>query len=78
MSPFWLSALVEPIRAVSDARIVIDLRDPWALDYWPVYRDRRRLESQMQQMLGCLAAVDDGRQGAGTRRSALAQNCCRC
>jgi len=40
MSPFFLSALIEPIRRISDARIVVDLRDPWTLDYWPVYRSR--------------------------------------
>ena len=58
MSPFWLSALVEPIRACSDARIVIDLRDPWALDYWPIYRNKQRLLNQQKQMLDALAAVD--------------------
>jgi glycosyltransferase involved in cell wall biosynthesis len=58
MSPFWLSALVEPIRARSDARIVVDLRDPWTLDYWPIYRNKRRFQSQQQQMLTSLAAVD--------------------
>ncbi len=58
MSPFWLSAMVGPIRARSDARIVIDLRDPWALDYWPIYRNRQRLLSQQKQMFDALATVD--------------------
>ena len=58
MSPFFLSELVEPLRAVCDARIVVDLRDPWALDYWPIYRDRGRFRRQEELMLRCLRSID--------------------
>ncbi len=58
MSPFFLSELVEPLRAVCDARIVIDLRDPWALDYWPVYRGRGRYRMQEDLMIRCMGSVD--------------------
>lgn len=58
MSPFFLAALIEPLRVVCDARIVVDLRDPWALDYWPVYSSRRRLAHQRRAMLDCLERAD--------------------
>lgn len=58
MSPFFLASLVEPIRAAGDTRIVLDLRDPWALDYWLIYRSRSRYRAQEQFMLRTLAGVD--------------------
>lgn len=58
MSPFFLSALIEPIRRISDARIVVDLRDPWTLDYWPVYRSRSRYIEESRLMGKTLGQVD--------------------
>ena len=58
MSPFFLSTLIEPLRSTCDARIVVDLRDPWALDLWPAYRSRRRFEAQLTAMIDCLQAAD--------------------
>ena len=58
MSPFFLSALIEPIRRLSDAKIVLDLRDPWTLDYWPLYRSRARYIEESRLMEKTLARVD--------------------
>lgn len=58
MSPFFFASLVEPLRSAGETRIVLDLRDPWALDYWPTYRNRARFRAQEQFMLRTFAAVD--------------------
>jgi glycosyltransferase involved in cell wall biosynthesis len=51
MSPFDLSAIMVDIQTDYDIPVVLDLRDPWALDGWQVYRhvwaaweDRRRMK----------------------------------
>ena len=58
MSPFCLASLVEPLRAQTDARIVVDLRDPWALDYWPDYSTPSRFRYQHRLMYQTLSKVD--------------------
>lgn len=57
MSPFILSTVIPRLRAKSKARIILDLRDPWALDYWPT-TSRRNARTQYSLMLQSLAQVD--------------------
>jgi hypothetical protein len=58
MSPFFLADLVGPLREVCDARIVVDLRDPWMLDLWPIHRTRRSFRAEERRMLECFRSVD--------------------
>ena len=57
MSPFILSRLVPTLKSTSRTRVVLDLRDPWALDYWPT-TSRRNVRVQRRQMLETLRRVD--------------------
>ena len=58
MSPFWLSELLP--RAMSVAPTVVDLRDPWAFDGVPTYRDWFEWRGDLHRMratLGRASAV---------------------
>lgn len=57
MSPFMLSSVIPRLRATSKSRIILDLRDPWALDYWPTI-SRRYARTQHSLMLQSLAQAD--------------------
>ena len=57
MSPFILSKAIPRLRARSKARIILDLRDPWALDYWPT-TSRRHARAQYSLMLQSLSQID--------------------
>ena len=57
MSPFSFSNAIPSIRSSSSSRIVIDLRDPWALDYWPLFRSEVR-QDQMRLMIETFKHVD--------------------
>ena len=74
MSPFCLASLVGPLRSVTDARIVVDLRDPWALDYWPVYGTASRLRAQRRVMSNTLARVDGVIMNTPAARDDLTEN----
>ena len=53
MSPFYFAEIVEPIQRLGP-RVVLDLRDPWALDAWPGYRSWwkwRREKVRMSEVL---------------------------
>ncbi|MBB48836.1 MAG: hypothetical protein CMJ33_09945 [Phycisphaerae bacterium] len=54
MSPFILSEIPKMIPRHSETSIVVDLRDPWILDYWPIQSSRavrRRQRALMRDML---------------------------
>ena len=54
MSPFILSEILEMLPPRSETKVVVDLRDPWVLDYWPTQSSslvRRRQHRLMQNML---------------------------
>jgi len=54
MSPFILSEVLNRIPEDSPTKVVVDLRDPWTLDYWPVFissATRRRQHLLMGRML---------------------------
>lgn len=57
MSPFALCKAIPFIRAASTSRIVLDLRDPWALDYWPPLR-RSVQREQLRIMADAFSTVD--------------------
>lgn len=54
MSPYELADAAFQVRAATGARVVLDLRDPWALDGWFVSRHwlaHRRAHAQMTRAL---------------------------
>ena len=57
MSPFYLAELIRPLQALG-TRVVIDLRDPWALDAWPGYRSWFRWRDEMVRMRAALNTAD--------------------
>jgi hypothetical protein len=57
MSPFVLSKAIGPIQSSSSSRIVLDLRDPWALDYWPPFK-RGVQRDQLRLMRDVFSRVD--------------------
>ena len=58
MSPFILSEIPRLIPRESDTRVVVDLRDPWILDYWPVHSSRSVRRRQGRLMKDMLESVD--------------------
>ena len=87
MSPFALADLVPDLRDMG-ARVVLDLRDPWALDSWPGYRSRwhwrrefRRMEEALRTSDGfimntpdAMRAVLEAMPGLAGRPHAVIQN----
>jgi glycosyltransferase involved in cell wall biosynthesis len=57
MSPFALADLVLDLRDTR-ARVVLDLRDPWALDSWPGYRTKWHWWREFRKMKESLLAAD--------------------
>lgn len=57
MSPFWMAPLVE--RLASRAPVVVDLRDPWALDGVPIYRHKWQWKADFEAMARTLRAASD-------------------
>ena len=57
MSPFYLARIVKPIQSLG-SRVVLDLRDPWALDAWPGYRSWWHWRREMTLMGEALRASD--------------------
>lgn len=55
MSPFWLASLVE--RMGERVPVVVDLRDPWALDGVPTYRHWFQWRKDFKRMGRTLAAA---------------------
>lgn len=55
MSPFWLAPLVE--RLGGRVPVVVDLRDPWALDGVPTYRHWFQWRQDLRRMGRTLAAA---------------------
>ena len=54
MSPFILSEILEMMPEKSETKIIVDLRDPWTLDYWTIQSSRgsrRRQHRLMRRML---------------------------
>lgn len=58
MSPFCLASLVEPLKAKTNARVILDLRDPWVLDYWPEYGTGSRMRFQQRLMSESVSMAD--------------------
>ena len=58
MSPFCLSSVMTPIQERTNCRFVLDLRDPWALDYWPVHASSTGMQAQHGQMAEAVARAD--------------------
>ena len=58
MSPFCLASIIQPLRQETGSRIVIDLRDPWALDYGPILGSASSFRKQREFMLHTLTRVD--------------------
>lgn len=57
MSPFGLASLLDPLRRLG-IPVVLDLRDPWALDAWPGYRSRFDWWRELRRMHHALRASD--------------------
>ena len=57
MSPFWLTRLVAGIQQLG-SRVILDLRDPWALDSWPGYRSWWDWRREFRRMHDSLTAAD--------------------
>ncbi|MFH0909939.1 MAG: glycosyltransferase [Planctomycetota bacterium] len=57
LSPFDLSWIGRRLQA-GGARVVYDLRDPWALDGWRLYGSRRRWREDRRAMVETLSAAD--------------------
>ena len=57
MSPFYLAGIAKPIQRLG-SRVVIDLRDPWALDAWPGYRSWWHWRREMGRMAEALRTAD--------------------
>jgi glycosyltransferase involved in cell wall biosynthesis len=58
MSPFDLGFLGERLAQTLDVPLVVDLRDPWALDGWRVQPSRRRHWQDMRAMKQVLEAAN--------------------
>ena len=70
MSPFVLSNAIPHLRDHSSVRIVLDLRDPWALDYWPTI-SRGTARAQRSLMIKTLTQVDGVILNTSEARKAL-------
>ncbi|MEC8560149.1 MAG: glycosyltransferase [Planctomycetota bacterium] len=57
MSPFITASVLPALRKLGRARIVLDLRDPWALDPWPD-RPFWRQPGELRRMREALDLVD--------------------
>lgn len=60
MSPFCLAHVALWLKAHFDVPVILDLRDPWALDGWPTYRtwfEWRRDYALMRRTLGAVDGV---------------------
>ncbi|OAB63856.1 hypothetical protein AY599_18610 [Leptolyngbya valderiana BDU 20041] len=55
MSPFWLSPLAEQLQ--DRVPVVVDLRDPWALDGVPIYRHKLQWKRDLATMERTLHAA---------------------
>ena len=69
------AAALAQIEAVSPDAVVLDLRDPWALDGWHTYRHHFAWRRAMQAMRSALEAADGvimNVPGARTAAEALA------
>lgn len=58
MSPFVLSEILKMMPSDSRTRVIVDLRDPWILDYWPVHSSRGVRRRQQQLMHDMLESAD--------------------
>ena len=58
MSPFILSEVLAMMPCESRTRVVVDLRDPWILDYWTTHSSRRIRRQQRQLMAEMLETAD--------------------
>ena len=57
MSPFYFAEMVQPIQRLG-LRVVLDLRDPWALDAWPGYRSWWHWRREKVRMSEALRIAD--------------------
>lgn len=69
MSPFCLTLVGQRLQEEFGTRVLYDLRDPWALDGWRLYRSRgqwrrdyERMEKAIRSADGVIANTPDARQ----------------
>ena len=58
MSPFILSEILEMMPSNSGTRVIVDLRDPWILDYWTIQSSRGVRRGQHRLMRRMLQLAD--------------------
>ncbi|MFG0329810.1 MAG: glycosyltransferase family 4 protein [Phycisphaerales bacterium] len=58
MSPFSLGHLALSIKKSIQIPVIVDLRDPWAIDGWPTYRSQLEWRRHRSFMREVLTAVD--------------------
>ena len=58
MSPFILSEILEMLPHNSRTKVIVDLRDPWTLDYWTIQSSRAIRRTQHRLMCRMLQQAD--------------------